>query len=106
RAEKKKAAEQAKLAVYTAETRATMEINSLFRKLNESRALLRVSQFAQDAAREKLRVATNRFGEQTALLKDLLHVQPGVAEMSHKYQQALLAFWKARADFERAIGED
>jgi outer membrane protein TolC len=106
RAEKIKAAEQAKLAAYTAETRATMEINALFRKLNESRALLRVSRFSQEAAREKLRVATNRFGEQAALLKDLLQSQAGVAEMSHKYQQAVLAFWKARADFERAIGED
>jgi outer membrane protein TolC len=106
RAEKNKAVEQAKLAAYTAETRVTMEINALFRKLNESRALLRVSQFAQEAAREKLRVATNRFGEQTALLKDVLQGQAGVAEVSHKYQQALLAFWKARADFERAIGED
>jgi outer membrane protein TolC len=106
RAEKNKAVEQAKLAMYTAETRVTIEINALFRKLNESRALLRVSQFAQEAAREKLRVATNRFSEQSALLKDVLQGQAGVAEVSHKYQQALLAFWKARADFERAIGED
>ena len=58
------------------------------------------------AAREKLRVATNRFGEQAALLKDVMQGQAGVAEVSHKYQQALLAFWKTRAEFERAIGVD
>lgn len=106
RAEKGKAVEQAKLAVYTVETRVTMEINALFRKLDETRAMLRVSRLAQEAAREKLRVATNRFGEQAALLKDVLQAQAGVAEVSHKYHQALLAFWSARADFYRAIGED
>ncbi len=106
RAEKDKAVEQARLAVYAAETSAKTEINALFRKLGETRALLRVNELAQETAREKLRVATNRFSEQAALLKDVLQGQAGVAEMSHQYQQSLLAFWRARADFERAIGLD
>ena len=67
---------------------------------------MRVSQLAVDSSREKLRVATNRFTHQAAMLKDVLTAQSAVAEGSNNYQQALSAYWKARADFERAIGRE
>jgi outer membrane protein TolC len=105
-AEKDKTVEQARIAARAAETQVTVEINSLHRKLRETRASLRVSQLAQETAREKMRVATHRYSEQAALLKDVLQAQSAMAEASNKYQQALLAFSKARADFERAIGEE
>jgi outer membrane protein TolC len=35
----------------------------------------------------------------------VLQTQAGLAEAQDRYQQALLAFWTARADFEKAIGE-
>jgi outer membrane protein TolC len=39
------------------------------------------------------------------LFRDVLQAQATVAETTHQYQQALLAFWTARAEFEKALGE-
>lgn len=105
-AEKSKIAEQAQLAAYAAETKVKLEVNALFRKLGETREMLRVRELARDTARERLRVATNRYSQQAALIKEVLQAQSTMAESSQKYKEALLAFWKTRAEFERAIGEE
>ncbi|MGE0126853.1 MAG: TolC family protein [Blastocatellales bacterium] len=104
-AEKQKTIEQAREGLREAESSILREVSDRFRKLQETRALLRVSQLHQEAAREKLRVATNKYAQEVALYKDVLQTQAGLAEASDRYQQALLAFWTARADFEKAIGE-
>lgn len=101
-----KTAEQAQIAVRTTEAQVRIEINSLYRKLEEARAMLKVSQLAQDSTREKLRVTTNLYANQSAMLKDLLQAQSAMTETGHKYQQSLLAYWKTRAEFERATGKD
>ena len=103
--EKQKTIEQAREGMREAETLILREVSDRFRKLHEARALLRVSQFHQEAAREKLRVATNKYAQEAVLYKDVLQTQAGLTEAQDKYQQALLAFWTARADFEKAIGE-
>jgi outer membrane protein TolC len=96
---------QAKLAVREAEDRATVEINTRFRKLAESKAYLEVVDMARGVAREKLRVATNRYQVQAALLTDVLDLRSRLADSDSRYQDALMAFWTARAEFEQAIGE-
>jgi outer membrane protein TolC len=48
----------------------------------------------------------NRYKQQAALLNDVLNAQAALAEADNQYQQALLAFWSARADFEKAVGGD
>ena len=98
--------QQAKNGLHDAEDRAVLEINSRFRELNEKRALLRVAAMAQASSREKLRVKTNQYQLQAVLLPDVLHVRAEVASSDDQYQQALLAFWTAKADFEQALGED
>jgi outer membrane protein len=98
--------EQARLAVRDAEDRAVLEINSQFRKLAEARALLDVAATAQRAAREKLRVKTNQYQIQAAVLSDVLHLRADAAATDDRYQQALSNFWTAKADFEQAIGEE
>jgi outer membrane protein TolC len=98
--------EQARLAVRDAEDRAVLEINSQFRKLAEARALLDVSAAAQRAVREKLRVKTNQYQIQAAVLSDVLHLRADLAATDDRYQQALSNFWTAKADFEQAIGEE
>lgn len=103
---KAKVAEQAEISVKATETRVRIELRALFRKLEETRASLKLAQLSQESAREKLRVTTNLYANQSALLKDLLQAQAAVAETSHKYQEALLGYWKARAEIERAIGKD
>jgi outer membrane protein TolC len=51
-------------------------------------------------------VVTNQFEERAALAKDVLDAQNKLADAQHKQQESLLAYWKAKADFLKAIGED
>jgi outer membrane protein TolC len=104
-AEKQKTIEQAREGLREAESLILREVSDRFRRLQEARLALRVSQLHQEAAREKLRVATNKYAQEAVLYKDVLQTQAGLADASNRYQQALLAFWTARADFEKAIGE-
>jgi outer membrane protein len=105
-AAKSQTIEQARLAVRDAEDRAVLEINSRYRTLTETRAMLQVARMGQETAREKLRVKTNHFQIQAALLSDVLNLRADLADTTDRYQQALLAFWTAKADFEHATGED
>lgn len=103
--EKQKTIEQAREGVRETESSILREVSDSYRKLNEARALLRVNQLDQEAAREKFRVATSRYSQEVVLYKEVLQAQALLAESQYRYQQALLAFWTARADFEKAIGE-
>lgn len=98
--------EQARLNVRETEDKAVLEINSRYRTLTEARAMLRVAQLGQDTTREKLRVKTNQYQIQAALLSDVLGLRAELASSTDRYQQSLLAFWTAKADFEHAVGED
>jgi outer membrane protein len=105
-AEKKKAAEQARLAATDAEQRAQVAAHRDWRRLEDSEALVKSSALALDAAREDLRIARERYDAQALLLPDLLNVQASLAEANHQYTDALVTFWNARADYESTIGED
>ena len=101
---KQKTIGQAREGMQEVEALILREVGDRFRKLQESRALLRVSEMAQQAAQEKLRVATIKYEQEATLYKDVLQSQTALAEARNRYQQAILAFWTARADFEKAIG--
>jgi outer membrane protein len=103
---KSRTVEQARLSVRETEDRAAIEINARFRALSEKRALLNVARMAQGAAREKLRVKTNQFQLQAALLPDVLQIRAELADADDRYQQALLGFWSAKADYDLAIGQE
>ena len=105
-AAKRKSIEQAKTSSSDLQSRVLLEVNSAHRKLQESRAALRVSQLAQETQREMLRVTLNKYKDQAALLKDVLQVQASSADANNHYQQAVLSLWTARAEFEKAIGEE
>ena len=105
-ASKTHAVEQARLAVRDVEDEVVVDVNTRFRTLAEKRALLNVAQMAQAASREKLRVKTNQYQVQAALLPDVLGLRAEQASSDDNYQQALLAFWTAKADFENAVGEE
>lgn len=98
--------EQARLAVRDAEDKVVVDVNTRFRTLAEKRALLNVAQMAQATSREKLRVKTNQYQVQAALLPDVLQLRAEQASSDDNYQRALLAFWTAKADFENAVGEE
>jgi outer membrane protein TolC len=61
---------------------------------------------ARTTTREKLRVKTNQYQLQAALLTDVLQVRAELAETNDRYQQALLDFWAAKADYDLAVGEE
>ena len=103
--QKDRAIEQARSALQESERQVLGDVNEKFRKLVEARALIRVAEVSRDSARERLRVVKNRYAEQMVLLKETLEAQATVAEANHSYRQAVLAFWMAKAEFEKALGE-
>jgi outer membrane protein TolC len=105
-AEKQRSVAQAQIARQETENSVLVDINDKHRELRYRRAELRVARLSQETAVETLRVMKNRYSAQAALVKDVLQAQAGLAESNTEYQQALTSFWNARADFERAIGED
>ena len=105
-AEKRSTAEQARNGANDAESLITIDVNDKFRQLRQSRAQLRVTRLAWQAALESLRVVKNRYQVQASLLKDVLEAQAKVEQAGAASQQALAAFWTAKAEFERALGED
>lgn len=104
--EKGRAIEQATLALREAENTVRMDVNAKYRKLLQARQMVAINRLSQETSTEKLRVAGNRYKAQAALLNDVLNAQAALAEAGNQYQQALLAFWSARADFEKALGGD
>jgi outer membrane protein TolC len=105
-AEKDSAVEQAKNGQREAESLVLIEVGDKFRKLQQTRQALVVAQLGQETARENMRVSVNKYKLQAALLSDVLQTQATMADADYQYQQALLAFWTARAEYEKAIGAD
>jgi outer membrane protein TolC len=67
---------------------------------------LDTSAVAQEAQREKLREMTNQYREKAALLSDVLQQEGAAVQADSEYQSAVAAFWKAKANFERALGRE
>src|SRR5258708_4704011 len=103
-AEKALAIRQADYSVREAEQSVLVDVNAGLRKLQQARVLVDVTRLAQETENEKLRVVINQYPLKAALLKDVLQEQAAVADANDQYRQALLAFWMAKADFERALG--
>jgi outer membrane protein TolC len=104
--EKDKAVEQAKNGLKETEDQVLIDVGDKLRKLQQSAQSLRVARLEESSASENLRVSTGRYKFQEALLSDVLQSQALLAEANHEYQRALLAFWTAKAEFEKALGED
>jgi hypothetical protein len=76
-----------------------LDVNAKFRSLAEARALLDTTALSQEAEHEKLRVAMNRYEQRAALLADVLQQQAAVSAASSDYENAVAAFWRAKASF-------
>ena len=83
-----------------------IEVNNQYRKLRASRSRLNVARLSRETAREKLRVAMDEYKQRTVLLKQVLQAQTDLEETNRQYEDALLSFWKDKADFEKALGEE
>ena len=104
--QKKISETQAQNQLQDTQSKVLMDVNSRFRKLEESRILIVVAQAAREAAQQKLSEVTNKYEQQAVLLKDVLQQQANAAAAQDDYQQALLGFWSAKTDFEKSLGED
>jgi len=105
-AEKRKAAEQARLAVADAEASARVDVSRDWRRLRDAERLVRAAELARDAMRDRMRVARVRYESQAVLAQDLLKAQADLAEADHNWNEALVSYWTARADYDSSTGED
>jgi outer membrane protein len=104
--EKRVAENQAQTQLRDAQSKVLVEVNSRFRKLEESRMLIAAAETEREAAQQRLREVTNKYEQQTVLLSDVLRQQAATAGASDDYQQAVLGFWSAKSEFEKSLGED
>ncbi len=105
-AEKGKTIEQAENALKETEDQILIEVGDKFRRLQQTQQALRVAHLSQDAEREALRVTQRRYGFEAALLTEVLQSQAKLADANNQYQQALLSFWTAKAELEKALGQE
>jgi len=105
-AEKNRTIAQNENTLQETESQVLMEVNAKFRTLQETCQLIRIAQLAQTTARANVQIAAYKYRLDAVLLKDVLQAQTSLANADYDYQKALLSFWTAKADFEKAIGED
>ena len=104
--EKTRTVAQADNNLVETESLVLMEVNNKYRTLQETCQLIRIAKLAQTTARANVQLVTYKYRLDAVLLKDVLHAQTSLANADYDYQKALLSFWTAKADFEKAIGED
>ena len=97
---------QAELSVEDTREQILLEVNSNFRRLREARAHLSVTEAIRDSETETMRNEREAYSQQAILLSDLLKQQSSLADAEGQYQQAVLTYWSARADFQKTLGEE
>jgi outer membrane protein TolC len=97
---------QAGLSVEDTREQILLDVDSNFRRLREARAHLAVAEALRDAETEKMRNQKEAYSQQSILLSDLLKQQSSLADAESQYRQAVLAYWSARADFQKTLGEE
>src|SRR6266481_8939528 len=100
------AEQQAALSVEDTREQILLDVDSNFRRLREARAHLAVTDTLRDAEAEKMRNQKEAYSQQSILLSDLLKQQSSLADAESQYHQAVLAYWSARADFQKMLGEE
>lgn len=97
--------DQAKVAVSATERGVLLEVRSAWRQVQNTRRQLELSDATERAARQKLKEVQIQFTGEAALSRDLFSAQAELAAADTRRQQALAAFWQARAYLKKAIGE-
>ena len=97
---------QSQIQLEQVRSQVLQDVNNRYRSLQESRAALEVAQAARDASTEKLREANDKFAKEAVLLRDVLLQHAAVANANYDYEQALLSFWTAKANFDKAVGKE
>ncbi|MEK6224600.1 MAG: TolC family protein, partial [Thermodesulfobacteriales bacterium] len=105
-AEKKKSVIQANNRLDETKSQVLIDVNSNIRNLEEATLLIGVTELEEIAAKENLRVVMNKYKVQDALLTQVLEAESSLEERNSDHQKAILDYWSARANLDRAIGEN
>ncbi len=100
------AEKQAGLSAEDTREQILLEVDSNFRQLREARSHLAVAEAIRDAETEKMRNQKEAYSQRSILLSDLLKQQSSLADAESQYHQAVLAYWSARADFQKTLGQE
>jgi outer membrane protein TolC len=100
------ASKQQSLTAEDATGKVLLDVSRKYRSLQEARLLVDAAAAAKEASAERLRVVTDQFKQQAALLADVLKQTANDSQQAANLSQALAAFWNARADFDLALGND
>jgi outer membrane protein len=104
--EKTIAVEQSKLNLDQTKSNVLVNLDKQFRALQEARMAVDVASTEQEASRQKLVEVTQQFEQKTKLLRDVLQQQAAVEKANSDYNEAIASFWTAKANFQKALGED
>jgi len=96
---------QARIGLEEAQALVELDIRAKFRAVAEAREAVNVAQLTREAAAEDLRVVTERYRVEAALFKDVLEAHAATLRTAQAHEQALGAFWTARAELDQAIGD-
>jgi outer membrane protein TolC len=98
-------ASQARIAEEALDRRIRVEVAQALRQNVEAAQRVRVSALVQRAAREGLREQQSALAREAVLMKDVLQSQTNLAEADDEQRRALAAYWSARAELKRVLGE-
>jgi outer membrane protein TolC len=104
--EKTMSVEQSKFSLDDTKAQVLINVDTQFRSLHEARIAVEVATAKKEASTQKLREVTDQYGQKTALLRDVLQQQSAVEAANADYNEALASFWTAKANFQKAIGEE
>ncbi len=89
-----------------AKDQVSIDVADQFRRLQLAAARLHVSSLSLQMATESLREAQKQYEVQFSLLKTVLQAQAALESTNADYQKTLGELWTARAEYERALGDD
>ena len=98
--------EQSKQQLQETKAQILINLDTQFRSVQEARAAVSVAMSSRDSANEKLREVTAAYAQKTALLRDVLQQQAADENANAQYNQAIAAFWTAKANLQKAIGDE
>ncbi len=103
---KEKTLEEAANAVAQTEESTLIEVGRIYRQMEEAMRFIDAAEIGRAAARERLRIVTDRFASGSASAAELLEAQARQADADRQQQEAVAAFWAARGAYDLAIGRE
>ncbi len=96
--------EQAQTSLDNTRSTILREVDDALGKIRDARMLVTLADKALAAAREKARVADQRFMLRAALVKDVLDAQSELVKAQSQKQAAQLGLWTAWTEFRHTLG--